>query len=1043
MSSLSDQNLTGKEYWRSLNELADTPEFKEFVRREFPNRASEWMNADRRRFLKIMGASFALAGLAGCRRWPAETLAPYAHRPANRDPGTPVYYATGMDIGGIGQGMLVTSVDGRPIKVDGNPTHPLNKGASDLYGQASVLGVYDPDRSRTVMRKGKAGLEQSSWENFSAAWRQIGGELKKNQGKGLAILTGASSSPSVEAMLKRTANEFPAARFYQYEAISCDNERAGTTIAFGEPLRAVPQLGKAKVIVSLDFDFVVGDPLSVKLARDFSAGRQLTNPVTGENATEMNRLYVIESTFTATGSLAENTLHRIPVPAQDVAVAALAIATGLKKNGLDVPELPGLGGALPEPIRQKIIDAIVADLLAHRGQCVVIAGSQQSPAVHTLAAVINSALGNTGKTVDYYHPPATNDSTDGQSITNLTTALRNKEISTLVMLDVNPVYNAPADLDFASALAGVPQSIQLANYVDETARLCTWHLPAAHYLESWGDIRTFDGTASIVQPMIEPIFGGKSVIETLAMLLAGAAGQAKTETSGYEIVQQTLGLKAGQWKWKKALFDGYVENSGWSALTPVLASRIAHVLPQVMDARPRAELSVGNLEVVFRPDNKMYDGRYANNGWLQELPDPMTRLTWDNAAVISPKLAKTLGLTFHKTELISITVGGKTLKMPAYIMPGQPEFSISLPLGYGRSEVGSVADGAGFNVYTLRTTAAMNFQAGATVKLTGEHYELANTQDHFAISTLSQETVAARIPDLIHQATFAELQKDPSLGHKKAKAVSLWEMHHYDTGYQWAMAVDLTTCTSCSACVVACQAENNIPIVGKQQVINGREMQWLRIDRYFRGPDAISPEAVHEPILCMQCENAPCEAVCPVGATSHSADGLNMMTYNRCIGTRYCANNCPYKVRRFNFFDYNSGSLKNLYEPNILRSNMNDLVAMQKNPQVSIRMRGIMEKCTYCIQRIDDARVTAERQNRRIRDGEITPACSQACPTQALVFGDMRDPKSRVAQLFKQPRIYGILNDDLNTRPRTRYLPKISNPNPSLVAMENWPLGSQ
>ncbi len=1041
MSSLSDQNLTGKEYWRSLEELADTPEFRQFVQREFPNRASEWLNGDRRRFLKIMGASFALAGLAGCRRWPAETLAPYAHRPANRDPGTPVYYATGMDLGGIGQGMLVTSVDGRPIKVDGNPTHPLNGGASDIYGQASVLGVYDPDRSRTVMRKGKSGLEPGNWDDFSTAWRKIGGDLQKSQGQGLAFLTGASSSPSVQDMLKRTAKAFPSARFFEYEPISSDNARAGTLMAFGEPMRVVPQLAKARVIVSLDFDFVVGDPLSVKLSRDFSAGRRLTDPATGDAATDMNRLYVIESTFSATGSLAENALHRIPLPAQDVVIATVAIAAGLKKRGINIPELPSLGGALPEPMRQDVIDAIVADLLTHKGECVVVAGSQQPAAVHALAAAMNSALGNTGKTVEYYKDPSADRTAHDQSITNLTAAMRNKEIRTLVMLDVNPAYNAPADLDFASALANVTESIQLSNYVDETARLCTWHLPAAHYLESWGDIRTFDGTISIVQPMIEPIFGGKSVIETLAMLLP--SGSKTAVVSGYEIVQRTLGLKAGEWKWKKALFDGYIKDTGWSALTPTLNASISKDLTQAIDARPRAALGAGNIEIVFRPDSKIYDGRFANNGWLQELPDPMTRLTWDNAAVISPKLAKTIGLSFHKTQMLAITVGGKTLKMPAYIMPGQPEFSISLALGYGREGVGSVADGAGFNVYSLRSVAAMNFQTGAAVKVTAESYELANTQDHFAISTLSQEAVAARIPDLIHQATFAEFQKDPSLGHKKAKAVSLWEMHRYDTGYQWAMAVDLTTCTSCSACVVACQAENNIPIVGKQQVMNGREMQWIRIDRYFRGPNADSPEAVHEPILCMQCENAPCEAVCPVGATSHSADGLNMMTYNRCIGTRYCANNCPYKVRRFNFFDYNSGTLKDLYKPNILRSNMNDLAAMQKNPQVSIRMRGVIEKCTYCVQRIDDARVTAERQNRRIRDGEITPACAQACPTQALIFGDMRDKASRVAKLFKQPRMYGILNDELNTRPRTRFMPKISNPNPSLVAVETSPLGTQ
>ena len=1043
MSSLSQQNLTGKEYWRSLDELADTPEFREFVHREFPNRASEWLNGDRRRFLKIMGASFALAGLAGCRRWPVETLSPYAHRPANRDPGTPVYYATAMDFGGIGQGMMVTSVDGRPIKVDGNPTHPLNRGASDFYGQGSVLGVYDPDRSRCVMRKTQAGLVPGSWDDFTTYWNGQRANLQKNQGKGLAFLTGAISSPSAEDLLLRAAKAYPEARFFVYEPISYDNAREGTKLAFGSPMRVVPQLSGAKVIVSLDLDFFVGDPLSVKLTRDFSAGRRLTDPVTGKTTDTMNRLYVIESTFSATGSYAENMLHRIPVAAQDVATVALALAASLKKAGADVAKSLATSPELPAGVRQDVIDAIAADLLANKGQSVLVVGNRQPAAVHALAAMLNTALGNTGHTVDYYNDPQPQRPTHIQAITDLTKAMNNKEINTLVMLDVNPVYNAPANLDFAAALAGVAQTIQLANYIDETSRLCDWHLPQAHYLENWGDVRTFDGTISIIQPMIEPIFGGKSVIEALAMLIDAPAHGGHTVTSGYEIVQRTLGLKASEWRWKKSLFDGYVEKTAWSPKQPSIASSAPADIAQALAANKPGELGVRNLEVVYRQDTKIYDGRFANNGWLQELPDPMTRLTWDNAAIISPKLAGALGVNFHKTQMISISVGGRNLEMPAYIMPGQPEFSISLPLGYGRTDIGSVADGSGFNVYTIRTSVAMDFQSGAVVKATDVHYPLANTQDHFAISTISQEAVAARIPDLIHQASFAEFQKDPSLGHVKAKAVSLWEMHHYDTGYQWGMAVDLTTCTSCSACVIACQAENNIPIVGKQQVINGREMQWLRIDRYFRGPDANSPQAVHEPILCMQCENAPCEAVCPVGATNHSADGLNMMTYNRCIGTRYCANNCPYKVRRFNFFDYNRGTLKNLYEPNILRANMNDLAALQKNPQVSIRMRGVMEKCTYCIQRIDDARVVAERENRRIRDGEITPACAQACPTQALVFGDIRDKTSRIATLFKQPRMYGILNDQLNTRPRTRYLPKVSNPNPALAAVENSPLGTQ
>ena len=1036
MPSLKSDQLTGSAYWHSLDELADTPEFRQFVAREFPNRASEWLDGNRRHFLKIMAASFALAGLAGCRRWPEEQLAPYAHRPANRDPGTPIHYNTGMELGGYGQGMRITSVDGRPIKVDGNPDHPFNKGGSDIYGQASVLNVYDPDRSRSVLKKPAAGeAVVSTWAEFAAFWRSHASGLA--DGQGVMVLSGASSSPSVADMKARLLKAWPQAKWFEYEAVSYDNARSGAMLAFGRPLRVMPRLDRAAVVLSLDFDFLVGSPCSVKLARDFVAGRRLTDPTTGALAQSMNRLYVIEAGNSTTGSYSENVEHRMPVAAQDVLASLCQIALELTQQGLS------LEASIPSPKLAPLdaakAAAIAADLLANKGRSVVVVGNRQPAQVHALAAAINTALQANGRTVEYFEDPEPQRPHHYAAISQAASLLHSGKVSTVIVLGGNPAYNAPADLQFDQAIAKAATTIHYGDYADETAKLCTWHLPASHYLENWGDVRSADGLVGIVQPLIEPIFGGKSVIEVLAMLTGD------TVSSGYEIVQRTLGMASTGWKWKKSLFDGYVEGTAWSPVVPTLTGGpVASAASALLETFEKNTLSVHNLEIVFQQDTRLYDGRFANNGWLQELPDPMTRMTWDNPALVSPKTAAALGLDPYKTKLVKLHIGGRELTIAPYVLPGQPEFTVTLLLGYGRTQAGNVGNGVGFNTYSLRTTEAMDFESGATLAATDEDYRLASVQNHHIMSAPSLEAIGDRAPKLIQQATFAELLANPSLKHEKRVVVPLYEAHHYNTGYQWGMSVDLTSCIGCSACVVACQAENNIPIVGKHQVLMGREMQWIRIDRYFRGTSAHQPESVHQPVMCMQCETAPCEAVCPVGATSTSADGINMMAYNRCIGTRYCANNCPYKVRRFNYLDWNSGTLKDQYQVNLLRAPMNDLTAMQKNPQVSIRMRGVMEKCTYCVQRIETARVVAERQgNRRIRDGEVTPACAQACPTQALVFGDIRDKASRVAVLQDQARSYGLLNDILGTVPRTRYLPRISNPNPAMGAAEYTGLGSE
>ena len=1076
MPSISPENQ-GKKYWRSLDDLADTAEFKEFVKREFPARDGEWLDGSRRDFLKIMGASFALAGLAGCRRWPVETLAPYAHRPANRNPGDPVHYATTWDFAGMGQGFLVTSYDGRPTKIEGNPTHPLNQGTTDAFGQATVLDVYDPDRSRAVLKVGPnlrngapspSAQEVRNWEEFTQYLDSVTNAAKQSKGAGFYVLCEATSSPSMLDMRQRAQAMFPGLTWVEFEPVSDDSARAASIMAFGKAHRAVPSLDQARVIVSLDMDIFCGDPLSVKMSRDFANGRRLLQPAnvnsvleTGEQHTAgnaapgahpasppqagwsptMNRLYVVESMYTITGSMAENARHRIPVAYKDVAVVAVQLAAELKRQGLDLPaELDTAVANAPVPDKERGIrlNAMAQDLLANRGAGILLTGCRQPMEVHALAMALNEALGNVGKTMHYVADPAPARPLHLEAITALVADMNAGKVETLLILGGNPVFNAPADLKFAAALGHVKNSIHLSNYVDETSRFCAWHLPRAHQLEAWGDARTFDGTISIGQPLIEPIFGGRVGIEVLALVLGESL-------RSYEIVQRALNLKNTEFKWKNALLQGVLPGTALPMAAPRMGAHSAGgggnwgaTLAGAVAKADAIKLSPENLEVVFYSDAKLYDGRWANNGWLIELPDQMTKLTWDNAALIGVETAKQLKVDFNTSQLIDLRIDGEVFKIVALVVPGQPANSIAIALGYGRTSAGSVGNGRGFDSYSVRTTGAMHAVENVTAKMTDTHYYMATTQNHHVLDSTGQEAIETRLPDIIREATFAEFVKDPGLGHKKVVELSLWDQHHYNTGYQWGMSVDLTTCVGCAACEIACQAENNIPVVGKSQVKRGRIMHWIRIDRYYKGPFGDQPEAVHEPILCMQCENAPCEAVCPVGATSHSSEGLNMMTYNRCIGTRYCSNNCPYKVRRFNFFDYNSGNLKNHYEPNLLRSNMNPLVAMQKNPEVSVRVRGVMEKCTYCIQRIENARITAEMQgNRRITDGEVTPACAQACPTQALVFGDIRDKESRVYKLHHQARCWGLLNKDLHTQPRTRYLPKISNPHPGLVWQGN------
>jgi len=1010
MPSMSGK--TGKQYWRSLNELADKPSFREFVEREFPNKASEWLGdiagGSRRTFLKIMGASMALAGLASCRRWPVEDLAPYAHRPAGRMDGVPVHYATAYEIGGMGIGVLAVSVDGRPIKVDGNPSHPLSQGASDTYLQASVLNVYDPDRSRTPLTFAGGTRDEKTWGDFADAVKGL-----NKDGTGMVILAEASRSPSVAAMRRR----LPQAQWFEYEAVSGDNQRAAAMTVFGSPLRAVPQLDKASVIVSLDADLFAGDPLSIKYNRDFAAGRQLRSAKSDQT---MNKLFVVESGFTITGSTAD---HRRGVKPSQIAGVVAAIGAKL-----------GLGSA---PTLDKdlaaFVDAIGKEIdpndPGEEGKAVLVAGAHLAPEIHAAVAVINSLL---RAPVDYYEEP---EDPRGEKLWKPHSeqikafAAAAAGADAVLVIGANPVLTAPADLDIAGVLQKAKISIHAGVYEDETAAACVWHVPLAHYLEAWGDVRTCDGTVSIAQPLIEPIFGAKSTIELLA-LLSGL------EQGGMDIVRDTakndyLSGRFSEWAWKQSLFNGVVADSSGKPVE--VGGRNQAVEASVFGALGLAK--GGDLELVTYA-GPAYDGRYINNGWLMELPDPMTRVTWENPVIVSPATAENLGV--DGDDVVTISANGKSIDATVYVLPGQPDGVLRIALGYGREGIGSIANGVGADAYELFTTKD-GASITVTVEKTGKVNALACVQDHHIVDPVGKKRLAKLVPDLVVEGTFAEYLKDASVGARKVLSLSLWNEYSYENEpgkpylHKWGMAIDLTTCTGCSACVTACQSENNIPIVGKEQVYRGREMHWLRIDRYFKhNPN--NPQAVHQPILCMHCENAPCEEVCPVAATTHSHEGLNMMTYNRCIGTRYCSNNCPYKVRRFNFFDFNSGTTSNLYTPNLIRADINELQKMSKNPQVTVRSRGVMEKCTYCVQRIENARIQLRAENRgnadnvRIADGKIVTACQQACPTSAIVFGDLNDKDSRVSKLHELAQSYGLLDAELNTKPRTMYLAKVRNP---------------
>ncbi|MGH9356048.1 MAG: TAT-variant-translocated molybdopterin oxidoreductase [Terriglobia bacterium] len=1021
----------GPQFWQSLGQLAETDEYKSFLNQGLvPGVAEPRSGVNRRDALKLMGATAALAGLTACTKMPLEKVVPYVNTPEEFIPGKHLFFATTMPWQGTGQGILAWSFMGRPTKVEGNNENPGSLGKANVFMQASVLDLYDPDRSQVLLHDGRVG----SWSDFLVQVDELRAAHLRNQGAGLRFLTGTITSPTLGDQLNNLLKEFPQAKWHQYEAVSRDYAREGARLAFGEYVETVYRFDQADVVLSLESDFLFQHPASVRYASDFGNKRR----VTGTDS-KMNRLYVVEAMPTVTGVQAD---HRLRLRPADVGAfaRALASALGVKSQGLEQASLP--------QIPASWLPALARDLQQHRGASIIIPGDSQPPEIHALAHAMNAALGNAGKTVVYTDSIEVSPTSQTESFRELVSDMGAGKVQTLLILANNPAYTAPVDIPFAKQLAKVPDRIYLGFYEDETSPLCNWHIPAAHYLETWGDIRAYDGTASTIQPLIAPLYDGKSAYEMLTLFqgLSGRTGHAVVHDY-WQGQQKKLAQAQFEVQWETWLEKGIIDGTAFPPKQVKLNANLDAA------ARPGAAPDSG-LDLIFAPDPAAWDGSFCNNGWMQELPKPFSKLTWDNAVMVSPRTAERLGRTMqtvkveggglasgergkfynlgpteaNQSDVVELNFQGRNVLGPMLIVPGQADDCVVVTLGYGRARAGRIGNGTGFNAYAIRPAGSPWGGSGLEIKKTGMGYDLAVTQHHHVIGKGSHptegESAAAFQRDLVRVSTIDEFGRNPDFAKDPSEmttqAQSLYPVlpspYDFKKGPQWGMSIDLSACIGCNACVIACQAENNIAVVGKDQVSRGRAMHWIRVDTYYRG-GLDDPEIYNEAVPCMQCENAPCEYVCPVGATMTGPEGINEMIYNRCVGTRYCSNNCPYKVRRFNFYlfaDWNAPSLYAL-----------------RNPRVTVRSRGVMEKCTYCIQRIREHEIDAEKAGRQLKDGEILTACQQTCPTKAIVFGDILDANSRVSQVKAQSRNYGLL-EELNTRPRTTYLAKIWNPNPEI-----------
>ncbi len=1052
---------TGPRYWRSLDELAVSPEFQQYLEREFPEGASDMDGVDRRHFLKIMAASFALGGigLSGCRR-PEAHFVPYAKSPEHVIPGLPTFYASARPIRGGAVPVVVETHEARPTKIEGNPSYASFGGRTDLQTQASVLNLYDPDRATAHLSGGKI-LPRADLNDLLAG---ISTTYAARKGEGLAFLAEPSTSPTRLRLIEALKASMPKAVWAEYDPLGDDGAESAATSLLGRKARPVYHFDKASRILGLDADFLQTGGGHLKAARDFTDGRRVE-----DTDGKMNRLYQVESNLTVTGGMAD---HRLRLPSSRMAAVAAYLA-----------ERVGVENAKADPaVAHEIadcsdwIDTCADDLVAHQGTSLVVAGAHLPEEVHVLCFLINQALGNMGETVEFLEIP----DAGAVSIEELKTAIGAGGINTLVILDGNPVYNTAVDLDWSSVQQSVDEVVRLGYYVDETSELAGTHVAGVHFLEAWGDARTADGTIVPIQPMILPLFDGLTDLELIGRVLG------LENPDPFVLVRETFALQVPGGKddalFQRFLHDGLLADTEYKKIKQTVPiDRAEEIAGKILI--PRAP-SATSLEVRLVGDYKIDDGRYANNGWLQECPDPITKTTWDNAVLISPRLAQELGIEPGgsliqvarkdpnagedgrlRTPVVQVTVNGYTIEGPAQIQPGLDNYTIVISLGYGRSRTGRVGTGAGFNAYAIRTLEQPWIASGATIALAEREYVLANTQEHWSMEgrAIVRE---ANLDDFHHHPDFVrelgvESHSPPIYGKNKDMALaeqvaltprgnSLYEHPVFDGDHQWGMTIDLNTCTGCNVCVVACQGENNIPIVGRAQVRKGREMHWIRLDRYYSSGSTDNteipedPQISLQPVGCMQCETAPCEMVCPVNATVHDSEGLNVMAYNRCVGTRYCANNCPYKVRRFNFFDYQQRERDKLYQGPLAPKGMPELLQMAQNPDVTVRMRGVMEKCTYCVQRIQQAKIARKREARdsadvTVADGTFQVACEQACPTDSIVFGNLLDPESRVSRMKNLERNYGVLAY-LNTRPRTTYLAKLRNPNPDMPDYLKLPL---
>ncbi len=1044
---------TGRQYWQSLNELAETPAVRAAIENEFPTYQPGTMlsSQSRRHFLKLAGASMALAGITvtGCRRWPKENVVEQTSRPIGRTPGIPERYASAFELGGYAQPLLVTTFDGRPIKIEGNPLHPQCKtfggklGASTLIAQATLLEMYDPERSRAIVKKGSTAREASTWQGFTEFASQHFAKLKGADSGKIAILTEQTSSPTFAAQLAAFKKAFPNVKVYEYEPISRDNELTASKLAFSAAYRQIYNIAAADVVVSFDADLLGQHPDALRHANEWSSRRR-----TADADKTMNRLYQIESRYSTTGTIAD---ERVPAKIRliEELILQLAFKAGLESGrSLAASEI-------------AFIDALWADISTKTGKVIVAGGYHLRPEILGVIAKINDTLGAFGSTITVL--PDTDRPTHAESIKTLVDAMNAKSIDTLIMLGGNPVYDAPTDLNFNAGLAAVPTSIHLSLYFNETSQQSTWHVNRAHYLESWGDSVAYDGTICLQQPMIEPLFAGKTPAELLAVIAGDTNATSQSVFYGTWAARLNDKNVANSKALRKALHDGFVEGSAPATKLSVQSPKV-NIEPANTDEA---------FELRFVADYKMYDGRFINNGWLMEVPDPVSKVSWDNVAYISYADAIKLGVEQrdHTIDLITIKLGSKALTIPGYILPGQPQGVITLPLGWARKiagaqllsdRFGSIGSGVGYDTYSLRTSSTMYVAYGALAERAGGTADVATTQAHHIIEPVGFDVREKRIGEkskpglIVHESTLKAFVENPGAPHSKAHKLLPLQLFPepykpgakteggpdaFNNPHAWGMSIDMNSCIGCNACVMACVAENNIPVVGRDQVIMNREMHWLRIDRYYKGPiDDPNPQVTFQPMMCVHCENAPCEEVCPVAATVHDTEGLNTMVYNRCIGTRYCSNNCPYKVRRFNYLDYQSRVPGDFPTPWLgipdtqQQQSIDKIKAMVFNPEVTVRMRGVMEKCTYCTQRIKSATIDrrnewaqGQREKPTVDDFDVVTACQQACPTEAIVFGDLNDSESLVSKLHKNQRAYAVL-EELNNRPRTKHMAKLRNP---------------